>query len=55
MKRAGGKGNMMRYSIAVEEQAKRLTQPERVVLRTTGQLPRWFVDTVIAEARKIKI
>jgi hypothetical protein len=50
-----GKGRMVRYSIAVDEQAKKLTETERVVLRTTGQVPPWFLSTVIAEARKIKI
>jgi hypothetical protein len=53
--RSIGSGRMVRYSIACDEQAKRLTAEERQILRTRGHVPPWFLDTVLAEAKKIKI
>ncbi len=45
--------HMVRYSLAVEEQAQKLTEPERVRLRTDGSVPDWFLPAVYASAKKI--
>ncbi|GAA5184696.1 hypothetical protein GCM10023322_26740 [Rugosimonospora acidiphila] len=44
--RGSVKGRMMRYSFAVEDVAQRLTPEERQVLRSTGQVPDWFLNAV---------
>jgi hypothetical protein len=44
---------MMRYSLAVDEVAGRLSREERVELRRTGRVPDWFLPAVRSAARKI--
>lgn len=44
---------MIRYSLAVHEQAAKLTEPERQVLRATGRVPDWFLTAVRTAARKM--
>jgi len=34
------------YAFAVDDAAQELTPPERVVLRSTGQVPDWFIARV---------
>ncbi len=43
------------YAIAVDELSRRLTREDRLVLRSTGKVPEWFMPTVILEARNIKL
>lgn len=42
---------MAHYSMAVHEQARRFTETERGVLRSTGQVPDWFLGAVRAAAK----
>jgi len=46
---------MRKYAVAVDIVAMRLNPQEREVLRTTGEVPDWFLDEVLAEARKVKL
>jgi hypothetical protein len=45
--------HMVRYSLAVDEQAKKLTDAERVRLRSAGEVPEWFLPAVYAAAKNI--
>ena len=44
---------MVRSSLAVNEVSQRLSDQERSTLRTTGQLPDWFLPEVTSVARDI--
>lgn len=48
------RGRMRRYAMAAYEVSARLNPDERQVLRTTGQVPAWFLPAVIAHARTIR-
>jgi hypothetical protein len=45
--------HMVRYSLAVDELAKKLTEAERFTLRATGEVPDWFVPEVYRCAKKM--
>ena len=64
--RRGGLGNqntargfasasMRKYAVAVDTVATRLNAQEREALRATGEVPKWFLAEVLAEARKVKL
>jgi hypothetical protein len=45
---------MRRWSFAVHDVAQRLDTQERHVLRTTGQVPDWFMDAVRQRYRQLR-
>jgi hypothetical protein len=47
-------GKMRAYSLAVYEVSERLSPEERQVLRTTGQVPNWFLGAVLVHTKTIK-
>ncbi len=46
---------MKKYAIAVDDLSRRLTREDRLVLRSTGAVPPWFLDAVIVEASNIRL
>lgn len=45
--------HMVRYSLVVDELAKKLTAAERVELRSKGEVPDWFLPAVYKAAKKV--
>ena len=45
--------HMVRYSIAVDELAKTLSETERLRLRSEGEVPDWFLPAVYKAAKSI--
>ena len=46
---------MMRYSVAVDELSRRLTDAERVELRANAVLPEWFLPAAHEAVKTIKL
>jgi hypothetical protein len=46
---------MTKYALAADELVRKFTHEERHVLRETGQVPQWYIPTVLAEAKSIKM
>lgn len=47
-------GKMQTYAMAAYEVSERLTADERQVLRTTGQVPSWFLGAVRDHAKVVR-
>jgi hypothetical protein len=47
-------GKMRTYALAVYDVSARLSPDERQVLRTTGQVPDWFLGAVLDHPRTVR-
>jgi hypothetical protein len=52
MVRAAEQRRLTRYSLVVDRLAERLDDEERATLRTSRQVPEWFLPAVYAQYRK---
>ncbi|HEY2795749.1 MAG TPA: hypothetical protein VGJ28_25530 [Micromonosporaceae bacterium] len=43
-----------KYAIAADELVNRFSKEERATLRSNGQVPSWYLDAVVTEAKTIK-
>jgi hypothetical protein len=43
------------YAVAVDELSRRLSKEERVVLRSSGTVPAWFMPEVVATAKTVRL